>query len=144
MSRSRIAHPDGETWRVFIVDDHRYLRKMVATFLSTIEGVEVCGMAKSGAEALERIPSTDCHLALIDVAMPNMSGIELVGHLRERHPEVKCLMLSGHVVESYMVEALRAGASGYVAKGDPDALLTAIDAVVHGGQYVTPPSRPAS
>lgn len=114
---------------------------MVASYLSSVAGLTVCGTAESGEEALETLPESGCDLALVDVSMPGMSGIELVRHLRAQSPEVKCLMLSGHLGEGYVTDALKAGARGYVGKGDPAALLEAITEVLGGGRYISEPFR---
>lgn len=128
---------EGAGIRVFLVEDHAYLRGMVASYLSDVAGLTICGTASSGTEALERLAECACDLALVDVSMPGMSGIELVGHLREQCPEVRCLMLSGHLGEGYVAESLAAGARGYVEKGDPAVLVVAIAEVLRGERYVS-------
>lgn len=132
------APPPNARPRLFVVDDHAFVREMIADFLTTVGDLEVHGTAGSGAEALEALPAACCDLAIIDVSMPGMSGIELVRRLRVACPELKCLMLSGHTLEAYATDALRAGAHGYVAKGNPDTLLAAIRAVLRGERYVGP------
>lgn len=133
------AAPSRPTpYRVFVVEDHAYVRDQVADYLSEVGGFEVCGTAGSAAEALAALPDTACDLALIDVSMPGMNGIALVQQLGVTCPDVRCLMLSGHAMKAYAAEALRAGAYGYVVKGDPDALLEGIRAALRGERYVSP------
>lgn len=123
--------------RIFIVDDHELMREMLVLYTTREADLELCGLARSGEEALESIASSTCDLALLDVAMPGMSGIELARILRERQPELKCLMLSGHAEQSYVRGAMEAGACGYVMKGNPAAILTAIRQVLRGGVYLS-------
>lgn len=123
--------------RIFVVDDHALMRNVLATYIKRQDDLSVCGEAASGKEVLMIIGQLGCDLALLDVSMPGMSGIEVVQYLREHHPEVKCLMLSGHGEQVYVEEAKRAGAEGYVMKGNPTAILEAIRRVLEGQQYVS-------
>ncbi len=128
--------------RVFIVDDHVVVREMLRVFIMRQEDLALCGMAASGQEALEKATVEACDVAVLDVAMPGMDGIELARHLRERQPKLKCLMLSGHAEQVYVKGALEAGALGYVMKGDPDAILTAIRQVLRGEVYLSREVQP--
>lgn len=123
--------------RVFLVDDHDVVRTMLDLYIRRAQDLSVCGMAASGEEALELATAEACDVALLDVAMPGMSGIELARRLRERHPRLKCLMLSGHAEQVYVKGALEAGALGYVMKGDPNAILGAIRQVLRGEVYLS-------
>ena len=122
---------------LFIVDDHALVRDMLAEYLSMEPDLRVVGTAASGAEALARIPESGCAVALVDVAMPGMSGIELVRRLKREQPDVACLMFSGHVEQVYVRDALEAGASGYVMKGDPAVIAEAVRQVLQGGVYLS-------
>jgi DNA-binding NarL/FixJ family response regulator len=123
--------------RVFLVDDHDVVRTMLDMYIRRTQDLSICGMAASGEEALELATAETCDVALLDVAMPGMSGIELAHRLRERRPGLKCLMLSGHAEQVYVKGALEAGALGYVMKGDPDAILSAIRYVLRGEVYLS-------
>lgn len=117
--------------RVFIVDDNENVCALLAEYFGTEPDLSVCGTATSGAEALEKIPASDCDLALIDVSMGGgMSGITLVRHLRRVAPTVQCLMLSAYSGGAFLAAALSAGACGYVTKGDPDALVAEVRSVL--------------
>jgi len=128
---------------VFIVDDHAIVRELLSDFLNDLDGIAVCGTAASGEEALRVLPEAECELALIDVSMPGMSGIELVRQLYAARPALPCLMLSGHAEEIYVRASLEAGALGYVMKGDPDALREAIGQALRGETYLSPKLREA-
>lgn len=123
--------------RIFVVDDHDIVRQMLVMYIKRAEDLSVCGAAASAEEALDQASAEACDLAVLDVAMPGMNGIELARLLRERHPALKCLILSGHAEQVYVRGALEAGASGYVMKGDPDAILTAIRQVLRGEVYLS-------
>lgn len=133
----------GSPARVFIVDDHAIVRELLSDFLNDLDGIVVCGTAASGEEALRVLPSSGCDLALIDVSMPGMSGIELTRRLKQVAPDLPCLMLSGHAEEIYVRSSLEAGALGYVMKGDPDALRQAITQALRGEVYLSPRLRKA-
>ena len=123
--------PPAQPRRIFIVDDNESVCALLSEYLGSEPGLAVCGTAVSGPEALERIPGSGCDLALVDVSMGGgMSGIALVRHLRRAAPEVECLMLSAHSGGAFLAASLSAGAAGYVAKGDPDALVDEIRRVL--------------
>jgi DNA-binding NarL/FixJ family response regulator len=126
------------TLKIFIVEDHPILLYTLKGFIKNEAGLQVCGTATTGAEALERLAETEADLALIDVKLPGISGLELLEQLRERYPGLLCLMLSGHGETTYIQQALRAGARGYILKGNPDEMLAAIQTVAGGGTYLSP------
>jgi two-component system response regulator DevR len=101
---------------VFLVDDHEVVRRGVADLLSAHEGLEVVGDAGSVAEALARIPALRPDVAVLDVRLPDGSGVELCRDLRSKMPELACLMLTSFTDEQAMFDAVLAGASGYVIK----------------------------
>lgn len=114
------------TGRIYIVEDHPLMRQMLGEFLGATPGLQVCGMAASGEEALGQLERAGADLILVDVSLPQMSGVDLVREARARWPQLRCLMLSGHDSAQYTKHALSAGAQDYVMKGDADALLDAI------------------
>jgi DNA-binding NarL/FixJ family response regulator len=118
-----------------LVEDHPLMRETLSEFLAELSSIHLIGMVSSAEEALGFCDQNQPQLALVDVSLPGMSGIELVQALRERHPDMRCLMLSGHREISYVERALASGASGYVLKGDPADLLRGVAAVVEGGTY---------
>ena len=122
---------------LIIVEDHVNLAAIVANYLRFQESLEVAAVVHSGEAALIELADLSVDLAVVDVSLPGMSGIELVAVLAERQPELPCLMLSGHDDPRYVRQALKAGARGYVAKGSPPALLEAVWCVLGGGTYIS-------
>ncbi|MGW7538767.1 response regulator transcription factor [Amycolatopsis sp. NPDC054798] len=102
--------------RVFLVDDHEVVRRGVADLLDEDEGLTVVGQAGNVSQALARIPALQPDVAVLDVRLPDGNGIELARELRSRMPELKCLMLTSYTDEQAMLDAVMAGASGYVIK----------------------------
>lgn len=122
---------------VYIVEDHPLMQRMTQELISRMTNLQVCGVAATAQEALAQLPAAEVALVLVDVSLPDMSGIDLVRQLRTQHPELRCLMLSGHQEQSYVKRALAAGACGYIAKGNPFELRDAIAQVLQGEIYLT-------
>jgi two-component system, NarL family, response regulator DevR len=101
---------------VFLVDDHEVVRRGVADLLGAHEDLTVVGDAGSVAEALARIPALAPEVAVLDVRLPDGSGVELCRDLRSRMPGLRCLMLTSYTDEQAMFDAVLAGASGFVIK----------------------------
>jgi len=102
--------------RVFLVDDHEVVRRGVADLLDEDEELTVVGQAGSVSQALARIPALQPDVAVLDVRLPDGNGIELARELRSKLPELKCLMLTSYTDEQAMLDAVMAGASGFVIK----------------------------
>lgn len=125
--------------RVFIADDHPVLRGGIKSSLSQLDGYEVAGEASTGTGALEAILSLKPDIAILDVSMPELTGIVVAMRAVEALPELKVIMLSMHAEPSYAIEAFRAGAMGYVLKdSSPDELLLALEKVRSGNKYASP------
>ncbi len=105
-----MSPPDSESVRVLIVDDQALIRQALRTLLDLESGIEVVGEAADGIEALELVPGTRPDVALVDVRMPRMGGIELVKRLAEEHPRVAAVILTTFDDDEYVFEGLRAGA----------------------------------
>ena len=101
---------------VFLVDDHEVVRRGVAELLNEEEDLTVIGQASSVAEALARIPALRPDVAVLDIRLPDGNGVELCRELRSRLPELNCLMLTSFTDEQAMMDAILAGAGGYVIK----------------------------
>lgn len=102
--------------RVFLADDHEVVRRGVADLLEEEADLTVVGQASTVAEALARIPAVRPDVAVLDVRLPDGNGVELCRELRSRMPELNCLMLTSYPDEQAMVDAIMAGAGGYVIK----------------------------
>ena len=120
---------------VFLVEDQTLMRESMHAYLNAEDDLHVIGVAEDAESAIDALEDLAPDLVLIDVSLPGMSGIELLRTLREQSPKPQCLMLSGHVEQTYIEAARQAGARGYVMKGKPDEYLDAIHAILAGGTY---------
>ena len=102
--------------KVFLVDDHEVVRRGLVGLLSSDPELEVIGEAGSAAQALARIPALQPDVAVLDVRLPDGNGIELCRDLLSAMPELRCLMLTSYTSDEAMLDAILAGASGYVVK----------------------------
>jgi len=127
------------TTRILLADDHTVVRRGLRLVLEAEPDLEVVAEAADGAEAVQRAGSGDVDLAVLDVAMPRMTGLQATREIRRLAPEVRVLILSMHDNEQYLYEALRAGASGYVLKTVADRdLVEACRATVRGDPFLYP------
>jgi DNA-binding NarL/FixJ family response regulator len=126
-----------QTYRIFIVEDHLILRKTLLKLLEREPGLAIAGEAGSASEALAHVFEVKPDLILVDISLPGTNGITLVEEMRKKQPDLRCLIVSGHEESVYIREALKAGARGYVMKGDPNAILSAIRHVMNGEIYLS-------
>ena len=125
--------------RVLVADDHPVVLSGLMRVLDQQADFEVVGHARDGAEAVERVLSEDVDLAILDVSMPRMTGLQAAREITQRKPDVRVLMLSMHENEEYLFEALAAGASGYVLKTAVDRdLVAACRAAMRGEPFLYP------
>ncbi|MDP9345820.1 MAG: response regulator transcription factor [Actinomycetota bacterium] len=124
--------------RVLIADDHGVVRGGLRLLLDRQADMEVVGEAADGAEAVAETLATRPDLAILDVAMPRLTGIQATREIKAHAPEVDVLILSMHDDERYLFEALKAGASGYVLKSEADHdLVDAVRAISRGESFLT-------
>ena len=102
--------------KVFLVDDHEVVRRGLIDLLGADPELDVVGEAGSVAEAMARIPAVRPDVAVLDVRLPDGNGIELCRDLLSRMPDLRCLMLTSYTSDEAMLDAILAGASGYVVK----------------------------
>jgi DNA-binding NarL/FixJ family response regulator len=125
--------------RILLADDHKVVRRGLRLILDAEPDLEVVAEAGDGAEALELAADADVQLAVLDVAMPRMTGLQAAGELTRRLPGLKVLMLSMYDGEQYLYQALKAGASGYVLKSAADRdLVEACRATMRGEPFLYP------
>ena len=125
--------------RILLADDHAVVRQGLRFVLDAQPDLQVVAEAADGAEAVKRAGPADVHLAVLDVAMPRMTGLQAAAVLTERDPALKVVMLSMYDSEQYLYEALRAGASGYVLKSAADRdLVEACRAAIRGEPFLYP------
>lgn len=119
--------------RVIVADDHAVVRKGVRDYLADEADIEVVAEAGDGAEALAQVAALQPDVVLLDIQMPNVSGVEAVGRIKARHPVVKILILTSFDSDPYIFTLLKAGINGYLLKtAGPDELVRAVRAVYQG------------
>lgn len=124
--------------RIYIVDDHPLMRKGLAMTIEKEMGFEVCGQAESAEKALNEILEMNPDVAVIDISLPGMNGIELVKNILHQQPDLKILIVSRHDEELYAERALRAGAKGYLMKLEAvEILVSALKQILNGGIYLS-------
>jgi DNA-binding NarL/FixJ family response regulator len=129
-----------EQIKVLLVDDHAILREGVHALLAREPDLMVVGEAGDGGEALDQIPRLQPDVVIMDIVMPGMGGLEATRLIRERHPDVRVLILSMYDDHEYVVQIIQAGASGYVLKRVvTEDLVRAIHAVHAGESFLYPP-----
>ncbi|MBR6792293.1 MAG: response regulator transcription factor [Ruminococcus sp.] len=125
-----------EKLKVLIVDDEPLLLESLEIIL-TIGGLEVVGMARDGVEALSLLENTACDMALVDINMQGMGGIELIGHLKRDYPHVKILVLTTFYDDTTITKAIAGGADGYLLKDSGrDAILGAVSQIISGRNVI--------
>jgi DNA-binding NarL/FixJ family response regulator len=125
--------------RLLIADDHAMVRRGLRMILDAEPDLRVVAEAGDGAEAVEVARGADLDLAVLDVSMPRMTGLQATAELARQQPQLRVLMLSMHDNEQYLFEALKAGASGYVLKSAADRdLVEACRAALRGEPFLYP------
>src|SRR5260370_3347721 len=124
--------------RVLVVDDHPLVREGLANLINAQRDLMVCGEAEDSTQAIAGMRKARPDVALIDISLKNESGLELVKHLANQFPQVALVVLSLHDETLYAERALRAGARGYVMKGEASKnVLASIRRVLEGGVYIS-------
>jgi DNA-binding NarL/FixJ family response regulator len=135
-SRDSSALKQGH--KIVLVDDHPLLREGLAKLINQESGLSVCGQFEDASRAFDAIPSLNPDLAIIDLALKNSSGLELVKNIHASHPKLAMLVLSMYDESLYAERALRAGAAGYIMKQEAsERILSAIRQVLKGGIYLS-------
>lgn len=125
--------------RVLIVDDHTLFRESLRSLLQSENNIEVVGGAGDGLDAITEAAQLRPNVVLMDIAMPNMNGLQATRRLKRANPSIKVLALTMYETEQHIREMLRAGASGYIPKRAPaKELISAIQAVYQGDAFLCP------
>lgn len=125
--------------RVLLTEDHWLVRASLKSLLSDFADIDVVAEASNGREALDLIAQHRPDIILMDISMPGLNGLEATRRVVKEHPEVRVVVLSMHTGEDYVLQALRAGAAGYVLKGSPPhELELAIQSVARGEIFLSP------
>ncbi len=124
--------------KVLIADDHAIVREGLRQILADTKDIVVAGDAETGLDAIKLVRAADCQVLLLDISMPDRSGIEVLKQLRKECPQTAVLMLSMHREDQYAIRSLKAGAAGYLNKQSaPAELVNAIRQVAAGRKYVS-------
>ena len=129
----------GGTLRVVLADDHLLVREGIKRVLSAASDIQVGAEAGDGHEVLQALRAQVAEVAVVDLSMPGLSGMEMIRRIKTEFPRVGLLVLTMHAEEQYALRAFRAGANGYLTKDSAaDDLVRAIRKVASGGGFVTP------
>jgi len=124
--------------KVFIADDHAIVRAGLKQILAETRDIVVAGEAENGVDAIQLFRKADCQVMLLDISLPDRSGIEVLKQVKKEKPELAVLMLSMHREDQYAIRSLKAGAAGYLTKQSaPRELVTAIRQVAGGLKYIS-------
>lgn len=124
---------------ILIVDDHAVVRGGLRQFLADTEDLEITAEAATGAEAVVLVQESDWSLVLLDIALPDLSGLEVLKQIKRLRPNLPVLIFSMFSEDEFAIPSLEAGASGYLNKDSrPGHILTAIRTVISGARYVSP------
>jgi two-component system invasion response regulator UvrY len=124
--------------RALIADDHAVVRQGLKQILGDTPEMLVAGEATNGQEVLDKVRAEPWDVVVLDISMPDRSGLDILKQLRSERPKLPVLVLSMHSEDQYAMRVLKAGASGYLTKDSaPDELVKAIRKVVSGGRYVS-------
>jgi DNA-binding NarL/FixJ family response regulator len=124
--------------RILVADDHGVVRRGLRALLESRRGWKICGEAANGREAVERARRLKPDVAILDIGMPGLNGVEAARQIRKVSPKTEILILSAHGSEKLVLEVLEAGARGYVVKEEADeSLMVAVDALLRHVPFLT-------
>ncbi len=125
-----------EKIKIILVDDHSLVRDGIKSILQTEENIEIVGEASNFDELQVFLKNRKCDIVVLDISLPDVSGIKICSILRESHPDIKVLILSMYINEEFIFNALQAGAKGYLPKNtNKKELLAAVKAIFTGNEY---------
>ena len=125
--------------RVITVDDHPVVRRGLKQIIAAEQDMQVVGEAENAREAILVIRRTPCDAVVLDITLPDASGLDVLSRLKSERPTLPVLIMSIHDEEQYALRVLKAGASGYLMKNSiPEELINAIRKITSGGKYISP------
>jgi two-component system invasion response regulator UvrY len=125
--------------RVIIVDDHPVVRRGLKQIIAAEQDMQVVGEAENAREGIRIIRETACDVVVLDITLPDASGLDVLSRLKSELPTLPVLIMSIHDEEPYALRVLKAGASGYLMKDSlPEELIKAIRKITSGGKYISP------
>lgn len=122
---------------ILLVEDHAGFAKALLNMLTQNQQLNVVAVAEDAEEALKKLRTLNVDLVLIDFSLPDMTGVELLEKLRQEYPDLRCAIVSGHLLPQHARRALAMGARGYLIKDDPIGILTGIQHILKGEIYVS-------
>jgi two-component system response regulator DegU len=135
----KIVEERGVSIKVLIADDHSLVRQGLRRYLDMAEDIDVVGEASNGEEAIAMVEKEQPDIVLLDIRMPGVDGLEAARMIRERNPKVGAIMLTAYDDRQFVVEAVRAGARGYVLKArDAEHLIQTVRLVAGGNMVIDP------
>lgn len=122
---------------ILLVEDHAGFAKALINMLGQNPELQVVAVAADAEEALERLRELNVDLVLIDFSLPDMTGVDLLEKLRHEYPDLRCAIISGHLLPQHARRALATGARGYLIKDDPLGIVVGIQHILNGEIYVS-------
>jgi DNA-binding NarL/FixJ family response regulator len=122
---------------ILLVEDHAGFAKALLNMLGQNQKIKVVAVAQDAEEALRLLQEMHVDLVLVDFSLPDMTGVELLEKLHSEYPDLRCAILSGHLLPQHARRALAIGARGYLIKDDPLGILTGIEYILRGEIYVS-------
>jgi DNA-binding NarL/FixJ family response regulator len=128
-----------KTLRILIADDHDLMRSGIKGMLQTHIGWEICGEAQNGCEAVTKAQALKPDIAILDISMPDLNGVEAAKRIRKDSPKTEILILSAHYSDQLIRDVLECGAKGYIVKSDSDRdLIVAVETLANHKPFLTP------
>ena len=122
---------------IFLVEDHAGFAQALNNMLSQNQDLRITAVAETAQEALEQLREVQVDLVLIDFSLPDMTGLNLLERLHQEYPDLRCAILSGHLLPQHARRALDVGARGYLIKDNPLEIITGIQCMLRGEYYVS-------
>jgi DNA-binding NarL/FixJ family response regulator len=126
-----------DQYSIFLVEDHAGFANALNNMLSQNQNLRIVAVAETAEEALEQLPRTKVDLVLIDFSLPDMTGLNLLERLHHEYPDLRCAILSGHLLPQHARRALDVGGRGYLIKDNPIEIVNGIQSMLKGEIYVS-------